>query len=223
MAKNCRVLKKLAVLAWGSSNGVSMVFARTALRFPHRKSLGLNNRIMRVTLIYCTIIASSLLLMASISMAADLAGTVKRGETTPEELRDLSIIFERLAFTFPEAVHGNFWIEVESDGKALKKQTVPNDAVPASTSFLLGWVATSDHSIFVSATTTHDGRADRRTGSYGIGAKGGTRTVSFTPTSEKVPAGVPFELFKGEIKPSWRHEKEPTFRFRIMAQFTAPR
>ncbi|WP_395739151.1 hypothetical protein [Prosthecobacter sp.] len=176
---------------------------------------------MRLALIFLSIIVC-VMLHSPVCHAADPAGSVKRTETTPEELRDLSITFERLSFTFPEAVQGRFWIEAEKDGKEVKKHDIPSDAVPASTSFALGYVHTADHSVFVSVTTTHDGRADRRTGSYGAGVNGGTRTVTYTPTSDQVPLGVPFELFSAEVKPGWRHEKDPTWRFRIMAQFTAP-
>ncbi|WP_395748687.1 hypothetical protein [Prosthecobacter sp.] len=168
------------------------------------------------------IVAALLLIFASMCLAADPVGSVKRTETTPEELRDLSITFERLSFTFPEAVLGRFWIEAEKDGKLVKKHDIPSDAVPASTSFALGYVHTADHSVFVSVTTTHDGRADRRTGSYGAGVNGGTRSVTYKPASDQVPLGVPVELFSAEVKPGWRHEKDPTWRFRIMAQFTAP-
>ena len=85
------------------------------------------------------------------------------------------------------------------------------------------YVHTSDNSAFVSVTTTHDGRADRRTGSYGIATQGGTRTFTYAPTSDSVPLGADFELFSAEIKPSWRRAKDPILHFRIMAHFTTPK
>ena len=162
-----------------------------------------------------------LLAISAMSVSADPVGTVSRVETTPVDLSDLGMTFERLAFTFPEPVQGRFWIEYQSGDEAPKKHPVPSDAVPPSTSFALAYVHTSEHSAFVSVTTTHDGRSDRRTGSYGTGNEGGTRVVTYAPTSDKVSINTDFELFTAEIKPNWRRSKDPTLRFRIMARFTA--
>ncbi len=163
---------------------------------------------------------AALLVISAMSATADPVGTVSRVETTPVDLSDLGMTFERLAFTSSEPVIGRFWIEYRSGGEAPKKHPVPSDAVPPSTNFALAYVHTSDHSAFVSVTTTHDGRSDRRTGSYGIVNEGGTRTVNYTPSSDKVPIDTDFELFSAEIKPSWRRSKEPVLHFRIMARFT---
>ena len=182
-------------------------------------SLGVARRTVKVT----SLIAALLLIVASGCIAADPVGTVKRIEATPDELRDLSITFERLAFTFPEPVLGRFWIEFQSGGGVLQKHPVPSDAVPASTSFALGYVHISSTQAFLSITTTHDGRADRRTGSTGIAIQGGTRTVTYTPTSDDVPIGPDIELFSAEIKPSWRRPKDPILHFRIMARFSTPK
>jgi hypothetical protein len=133
----------------------------------------------------------------------------------------LSIHFERLAFTFPAPVLGRFWIEFQSGKNPVQIATVPNDHVPANTHFDLTYVHLSDHQVFLSVTTKHDGRTDRRTGSYGAFMNGGTGTISYTPTTETVLLDKDVELFRAEVKPSWRRPKDPSQHFRIMAHFTA--
>jgi hypothetical protein len=168
-------------------------------------------------------LAIGLMVIATgICSGAEQAGTVQRTEVTPDELRDVSITYERLAFTFPEPVLGHFWIEFRRGKAGPQKQDVPRDAVPAATRFNLAYVHLEGDSAFVSVTTDHDGRADRRTGSIGHSMEGGTRTVSYSPVSEKVPLGMDIELFSAERKPSWRRPKDPTLHYRIMAHFKAP-
>ena len=160
--------------------------------------------------------------LTSFCAAADVIGAIARTETSPAGPRSYKTT-EKVTFRFPVPVDGRFWWDYETNTKDQRSDArveVPYEHVPANTEFTLAFVR-NDKELRLTATTTHDGSADPRSRVGVFPPLVGTRTVTYWPTSERVPIDKDFAVYTIEYKST--RAPFDTRQFRVFARFTIPK
>jgi hypothetical protein len=145
---------------------------------------------------------------------------MKRIETTPPELAEYGIFFEKVDFRFESPVRALFWIEVNKGKEKPLIHEVPHDHVDPTTHYILTYVQTTENGLALSATTDSPPPLNRRTGGTAIFEAYTRRNIIYKPTDRTIPLGRDFEIFEIKWSPDWRHHEAPVPFVRIWAHFS---